>query len=138
MRVTWISQFSWLAGRLLETTSGKQTPAAPELQLSVAVWSDKSFFWLHHQDLAGSALSRKCFFFILAVLDARRALPRLTVEPSFERRVLFWHIWGTCFGLWGLSSQGFGCRAALQRSTRLTMTRHSCACRLRRRRPREG
>ena len=56
----------------------------------------------------------------LAIFGACTALPP---KPSVERRVQFWRIFGHFFSL---SLPRILCRAALQRSMPLTMTRHCC------------
>ena len=45
-------------------------------------------------------------------------------KPLVERRVRYWRILGQF--VQPVHSQGFGCRAALQRTMRLTMTSHHC------------
>ena len=44
-----LSQFSWLVVSSLRRRVGKQTPAAPELQLRDVVWSDESLFQLRQE-----------------------------------------------------------------------------------------
>ena len=84
---------------------GKQTTAAPELQLRDVVWSDESFFRLreqpNHQNTricwgqpCLAIVSAHVFF---AIYGACKALSQIIFKPSVERRVRFWRIFGHFF-----------------------------------------
>ena len=143
------SQFrGWLCP--LRRCVGKQTPAAPELQLRDVVWSEESFFRL--RDEANHQNTRICWvtvdfsfpwlaWHIVLKVTALFIFHAVifTALPSFESM-------SVCFSVFlvrsavdpqNCQSEGFGCRAALQRSMRLTMTGHRCDSRRHRRRPRE-
>ena len=105
----------------LRRRAGKQTPAAPELQLRDVVWSDQSFFRMREQPnhentricwrqpCLASVSAHVCF----AIFGACMALPQ--TRPSLQLNVdsVFWRILGHFSAC---HSQGCGCRAALQRS----------------------
>ena len=93
--------------RLLTRCVGKQTPAAPEVQLRDVVWSDESFFLLREQPNHQNTRIRwgqPCLAIVsahvfLASCGACIALPQVMIKPSVERRVQSWRILGTFFSL---------------------------------------
>ena len=136
---------------------GKQTPAAPELQLRDVVWSDESFFRL--RDEANHQNTRICWvtvdfsfpwlpwhilFKVTALFIFHAVI--FTVLPSFQSMSgcfqCFWCIPSRSTKLsirriWLSRSTSKIDALALQRSMRLTVTGHHCDSRRHRRRPRE-
>ena len=90
---------------LLRRCVGKQTPAAPEVQLRNVVWSDESLFRLREQPNHQNTRfcwGRPCLAIVsapvfFAILGACTASPHIIFKLSVERRVRFWRIFGRFF-----------------------------------------
>ena len=141
MLIAWISQFFtvFVFGCVpLKRCVGKQTPAAPGMQLRDVVWSDGA----RSPTIRTRGSVEKSVDFSFSQLP-RHILLRVTALFIFHALIFtfllsFHRISGCFFIVFGAftvdprdsfsacHSQRFGCRAPFQRSIRLTMTGHRC------------